>query len=133
MAGFAQRPGHPGRVRGPPGHRSGLERVDRQRDRIAAGLPGYERDLSVRPPRGRGADAGTDGEWQHEYLVVVRAADQVDPARREPGAFWFTAVLPGEPRAGVRRRPRRGGGSGHWIPVLAGSPVTLMSSQIDTD
>ncbi len=100
VAGLAKRPGHPGRVGGPAGDRSGLERVEVRHDLLLPRLPGGQHDPAVGPAGRRGGDPGADGEGQHEHLGVVRAAHQVDPAGREPDAVRRAAVLPGEPLPG---------------------------------
>ena len=82
-------------------------RVPARRRDSGTGSPAACRDVSVIRPSGRRAAAaehpGAEGERQHEHLVVVRAAQQVDPAGREPGAFRLTARTGGRTR---RPRPR---------------------------
>jgi hypothetical protein len=103
VTGLAQRPGHPGRVGGPASHRAWFECDRGQHDRLAVGPPRPQRDPPVRPPGGSHADSGGERERQHEHLGVIRAADQVDPARREPDALRLPAIASGQPPAGIRR------------------------------
>ena len=117
---LAERPGHPGRVGGPAGHRSGLEGVDVHDDGPGFLLSGDQGDAPVFSAGRRGGDPGAQGEGQHEALGVVRAAHQVDPAGREPDAVRLAAVCFGEPGGGIRR-PGRGHADRHWAAACRGS------------
>jgi hypothetical protein len=120
VAGLSQRPGHPGRVGGPAGGLTRLERVDVQPHRLVRPLPRHQRDPAA-GATGRGdGDPGIQRERQHEHLVVVRAAHQVDPAGREPDAVGRPAAVPfGEP--GGRGRRRYHGGHRHCAAACCGS------------
>jgi hypothetical protein len=85
IAGRPQRPGHPGRVRAPAGHRAGRQPVERDLEHAVRLLPGAEQQPPVGPPGGRDRGGLAQRERQHEPVVVVGVlAHQVGPARRQP-------------------------------------------------
>lgn len=120
---LAQRPGHPGRVRGPavgsPRPVCRVEGGEVEGDHPGAGRGGVEPQQAVGARGGGHFGALREGEGQGEAVVVVGVfADQVDPAgaahtpygrcpyrSRNARAVSFTGS---PPRAGARPRPRAG-------------------------